>query len=85
MVVPCVPYLTDRAAVPFGPCCNEVVALNRTASTRQDRVTICRCLEGAAPRFPRADFKRAAALPRLCGVVLHNITISPNLDCSSLP
>nr|CAD1843289.1 unnamed protein product [Ananas comosus var. bracteatus] len=63
MVVPCVPYLTDRAAVPFGPCCNEVVALNRTASTRQDRITICRCLEGAAPASASPELTSRAPPP----------------------
>ncbi|EHA8592052.1 putative Non-specific lipid-transfer protein [Cocos nucifera] len=84
MIAPCMAYLSDQALVPSGRCCEGVVALNRTVSTRGDRVAICNCLKSVAPNFPGVDFSRVAALPRLCGVHI-NTTISPSIDCDSLP
>ncbi|XP_073109539.1 non-specific lipid-transfer protein 1-like [Elaeis guineensis] len=83
-ITPCMSYLSDQAWVASGRCCDGVAALNRTVSTRGDRVAICDCLKSVAPNFPGVDFSRAAALPRLCGVHI-NITISPSIDCNSLP
>lgn len=81
MITPCMPYLLDRTRVPYGQCCDGVVALNRAVSTRVDRVATCNCLKSVAPKFPGIHFSRAATLPRSCGVLI-NITISPSVDCN---
>ncbi|OAY83395.1 Non-specific lipid-transfer protein 2 [Ananas comosus] len=83
MVSPCVPYLAGRAWAPFGPCCGGVAALNQTVATDGDREIVCNCLRSVAPRFPMIDVRRAAVLPRLCGVAV-NVTIAPGVDCSRL-
>ena len=84
MISPCVAYLAGRAMVPFGPCCGGMLALNRTILTEPDRATVCGCLKGIAPRLPVLNLARAAVLPRACGVNL-SVTISPSVDCDSLP
>ncbi|XP_038985531.1 non-specific lipid-transfer protein 1-like [Phoenix dactylifera] len=84
VIAPCMAYLSYQAWVPYGRCCAGVAALNGTVATRGDRVAICNCFKSVVPNFPGVDFSRTATLLRLCGVLI-NITISPSIDCSSLP
>ena len=80
MVTPCLFYLADRTWAPYGPCCNGLAALNRTASSPADRVGVCNCLKAIAPHMPVIDVSRASTLPRTCGINF-NVTISPYADC----
>ncbi|KAJ3694616.1 hypothetical protein LUZ60_010096 [Juncus effusus] len=84
LVTPCMPYLSGRAVMPYRMCCAGINVLNRTTVTHNDRMTICNCLKFVASRFSTVDFSRAALLPRLCGIAV-NVTITPNMDCATVP
>ncbi|THU45624.1 hypothetical protein C4D60_Mb02t19940 [Musa balbisiana] len=80
MIVPCIPYLIDKAAHPGPKCCSGVRDLRKATKTHDDLVAICKCLERAAHLFPGIDYPRADNLPHLCGVRF-NLTFSPSVDC----
>ncbi|CAL9081470.1 unnamed protein product [Musa textilis] len=84
MLVPCIPYLTDKAAHPGPKCCSGVRDLRKATNTHDDLVAICKCLKRAAHLFPGVDYPRADNLPHLCGVRF-NLTFSPSVDCKKIP
>ncbi|KAI9175053.1 hypothetical protein LWI28_026689 [Acer negundo] len=80
---PCVSYLTRQENHPETACCNGVKYLKDYTSDKQERQSICECLESVAPMYRGLDFSLIHSLPKKCRVSMKIPNIdSPNFDCS---
>ncbi|TXG49236.1 hypothetical protein EZV62_025111 [Acer yangbiense] len=80
---PCVSYLTRQENQPETACCNGVKYLKDYTSDKQERQSICECLESVAPMYGGLDFSLIRLLPKKCRVSMKIPNIdSPNFDCS---
>ncbi|XP_057771298.1 non-specific lipid-transfer protein 1-like [Salvia miltiorrhiza] len=80
-LTPCLPYVTGKG--PIGKCCDGIKALHESATTTEDRQSVCGCLKSMATAYPGVDYGKAAGLPKECGVDVPYV-ISPDIDCSKV-
>ncbi|KAL4346842.1 hypothetical protein GQ457_17G020310 [Hibiscus cannabinus] len=79
---PCVKYLVNGTGKPPSTCCAGASALASAATSSADKKAACECIKSAAKSMnPKNDL--AQALPSNCGIKLP-VTISPNVDCSTV-
>ncbi|KAL9267073.1 Non-specific lipid-transfer protein-like protein [Drosera capensis] len=82
-LIPCLPYLSDRAKTPDDKCCAGVKTLNKDATTTGSRKEVCGCLKGLLVKYPVVKDKNAGDLASKCKVDLP-YKVSRNTDCSNL-
>ncbi|KAL5747674.1 hypothetical protein ACOSP7_024687 [Xanthoceras sorbifolium] len=80
---PCLSYLMRQENKPESACCNGVKYLKDYTSDKENRRSICECLESVASMYGGLDFSLIPSLPKKCRVSMKIPKIdSPNFDCS---
>ena len=80
-LIGCIGYLMGGRG-PSRGCCGGIRSLQRLARTPGARRLACRCLTTASRGIRGLNFRKAATLPRRCGVRIP-YAISPHTNCNA--
>ncbi|CAI0545971.1 unnamed protein product [Linum tenue] len=78
--MPCLPYAEGDKPTIDPKCCTGLQNLVATATSKNDKVTACHCLEDAFQKFPAIQDKYMKAIPNLCNVTIP-FPLSKDMKC----